>query len=88
MSNPNVSGSPPRWRLSQSGVKDARCPSGRVALRRDRNGQDAHLSNGTGCGTISPFPKGEKEMRTMSKTIERPRLDEDVVPFTEYRVLP
>ena len=34
---------------------------------------------------MSPFPEGEKEMRTMSKTIERPRLDEDVVPFTEYR---
>ena len=65
--------------------QDARCPSGRVALRRDRNGQDAHLSNGTECGTMSPFPEGEKEMRTMSKTIERPRLDEDVVPFTEYR---
>ena len=24
-------------------------------------------------------------MRTKSRTIERPRLDEDVVPFTEYR---
>ena len=24
-------------------------------------------------------------MKTMPKTIERPRLDEDVVPFTEYR---
>ena len=60
--------------------QDARCPSGRVALRRDRNGQDAPLSNGTECGTMSPFPEGEKEMRTMSKTIERPRLDEDVVP--------
>ena len=71
MSNPNVSG---------IAAKMAAFP-----VRRNRNGQDAPLSNGTECGTMSPFPEGEKEMRTMSKTIERPRLDEDVVPFTEYR---
>ncbi len=73
MSNPNVSGIAAKMAAFQ--------------VRRNHNGQDAPLSNGTECGTMSPFPEGEKEMRTMSKTIERPRLDEDVVPFTEYRQL-
>jgi prevent-host-death family protein len=45
----------------------------------------ATLSIGTEYGTIRSNSNGEPAMGTMTSPIRRPRLDKDVVPFTEYR---
>jgi prevent-host-death family protein len=45
----------------------------------------ATLSIGTEYGTIRSNSNGEPAMGTMTSSIRRPRLDKDVVPFTEYR---
>ena len=45
------------------------------------------MTYGTGICTLPPVPKGDSDIptRTRPKPIQRPRLDEDGVPITEYR---